>query len=194
MDDIYKNPLKVGAAPPTLLLACLHDRDIRRENRKTRVVSVHPTRGSNLAGRALGWGEKSANSLTTTVPCCSSQELINSCSLEKRGATWRSRVPNTACFHFLPCDHVPSVSPDGDASKSSASVKIIGRPEFEFGMRTMPPPLAVLLDANGCKFFLAALRKAGRLERATCSGITILAPRNNAFYPGSLPSNRERHW
>lgn len=107
-----------------------------------------------------------------------------------------ARYPRTSATCVFISSHMimcTSVSSDGDDSSSNASVNTIGRPEFEFGMRTMPPPLAVLLDANGCKLFLAALTKAGRLERSTCNSITILAPRDDAFYSGNVPSNREEH-
>lgn len=92
-------------------------------------------------------------------------------------------VPRTS-LSFLHMTMCTSVSSDSDASNSIVSVNTIGRPEFEFGMRTMPPPLAELLDANGCKAFLEALRKSGRLERASCRAITILAPHDDAFYAG----------
>lgn len=73
----------------------------------------------------------------------------------------------------------------GDSIKSpgDASLNAIGRPEYEFGMRTMAPPLAELLSASGCHLFLDAMRSAGRLEGA--NSITILAPNDNAFLSGA---------
>ena len=68
-------------------------------------------------------------------------------------------------------------------SPGDASLNAIGRPEYEFGMRTMAPPLAELLSAAGCHLFLDAMRHAGRLDGA--NSITILAPNDNAFLSGA---------
>lgn len=72
---------------------------------------------------------------------------------------------------------------DSIQSPGDALLNAIGRPEYEFGMRTMAPPLAELLSAAGCHLFLAAMRSAGRLEGA--NSITILAPDDNAFLSGA---------
>ncbi|CAM9730136.1 unnamed protein product [Pylaiella littoralis] len=57
--------------------------------------------------------------------------------------------------------------------------------EYEFGIRTLPPPLEELLYGAGCHLFLEALRKAGILEGANC--ITIIAPNDDAFHAGFYP-------
>ncbi|CAM9569611.1 unnamed protein product [Ectocarpus fasciculatus] len=54
-----------------------------------------------------------------------------------------------------------------------------GSPEYEYGIRTSPPPLAEVLENAGCRLFLDAMRKAGRLEGA--NSITIIAPNDGAF-------------
>lgn len=92
-----------------------------------------------------------------------------------------------------PCGHwISSMercsSSELKGEESTPAVNAIGRPEYEYGVRTMPPPLAELLESKGCKLFLDAMRKAQRLEGA--NGITILAPNDNAFYSGKC-WNRE---
>ncbi|CAM9283249.1 unnamed protein product [Ectocarpus sp. 6 AP-2014] len=54
-----------------------------------------------------------------------------------------------------------------------------GSPEYEYGIRTSPPPLAEVLDNAGCRLFLDAMRKAERFEGA--NSITIIAPNDGAF-------------
>lgn len=98
----------------------------------------------------------------------------------------KPRLEDSGNFGYLCAPAMcASTSSDGeDDRNSNASLNTIGRPEFEYGIRTMPPFLAELLETNGCKLFLNALRKAGRLERSKCNGITILAPNDNAFSSG----------
>lgn len=94
-------------------------------------------------------------------------------------------MPTTTAAHH---QHLLSMSDsgmtrgDGDSSVASSSVNTIGRHEFEFGVRTMPPPLSELLESSGCRLFLDAMRSAGRLEGV--NSVTILAPNDNAFYSG----------
>lgn len=58
-----------------------------------------------------------------------------------------------------------------------------GSPEYEYGIRTSPPPLAEVLENAGCRLFLDAMRKAGRFEGA--NSITIIAPNDGAFPSGA---------
>lgn len=71
----------------------------------------------------------------------------------------------------------------GGGDSVASSVNTIGRHEFEFGVRTMSPPLEELLESSGCGLFLDAMRNAGRLEGA--NGVTMLAPNDNAFVSGA---------
>lgn len=86
------------------------------------------------------------------------------------------------CMRTSPPNNLESMG-DSIQSPGDASLNAIGRHEYEFGMRTMAPPLAELLSSSGCHLFLDAMRNAGRLEGA--NSITILAPNDNAFLSGA---------